>query len=633
MHYLIRVISAALIFASSYGAVQAANTAKTTQPADFKPNITILVDDTVYNVNADGTYTKDITESFRINTDQGVQQRGQVSLRYSTSLEELNIEQAYTTTQDGRRIDVTPDKILEQQSAEGAQAPMFDDNKVKVVVFPSVTIGATLTLRYKSTQKKPMFPGQFSTLEYYGVGTPRESMHLTIRAPASMKLYVDAIDLDGGRVNADKPDTQLWQWSLTNRPARPPELNSVSSVDYSPRVAVSTFPNFATAGAAYLDRAAPKAAVTPAVQALADKLTQGVTDPRQQAEILYNWVSTNIRYVAIYLGFGGVVPHDAGAILDAAYGDCKDHVTLLEALLAAKGIKSAPVLVNAYDTYWVPKAAIPVGVFNHAITYLPAFNLFVDSTAGLARFGTLPDSELGKSALVTDDGSGTARLVTLPVANPDSARVKVTTQLTIDRAGNVLGTSQIVNQGAFDLLSRQLFSSIRPGLETQIAARVLTMTGQDGTGGYTHGEVRDLTKPFDYETQFTLPDYALFPGPGAIQVPAGLGSFSNIGSTFEQASQETREYAMPMAGRHVTETTTITLPDGVKIPVLPRPANIASQWGTYTSAYRIDGQIITVTRNLDLTLPGGLLEPDQYPEFRKMGRAVKRDLRTQLVYY
>ncbi|MEQ5843047.1 DUF3857 domain-containing protein [Paraburkholderia acidicola] len=629
MRCLIRVVFAALVISSSNLYVQAAIAA---QPVDFQPNTTRLVDDAVYDVNADGTYTVEVIRRVRINTDQGVHQDGQMSLRYSTSLEELNVEQAYTTTKDGKHIDVAPDRILEQQSAVGAQAPMFDDGKVKVIVFPGVEIGATLTLRFKRSQKKPLFPGQFSILDYYGAGTPWESVHLTIRAPVSMKLYVNTIDLDGGRVDPDKPDAQLWKWSMTNRPAHPPELNSVSNIDYSPHVAVSTFPDFAAVGAAYLNRAALKAAVTPAVQALADRLTLGVTDPRQQAEILYNWVSTSMRYVGIYLGFGGVVPHDAGTILDARYGDSKDLVTLLDALLAAKGIKSAPVLVNASDSYSIPKVAVPLGVFNHVITYLPAFNLFVDPTAGLARFGTLPVTELGKPALVTDDGSGAARIVTLPLANPDNARVTVTTQLTIDREGNVLGTSQIDNQGAFDFLARRIFSSIGPGLETQFASRVLTITGQDGTGAYTHGDVLDLTKPFRYKTQFTLPDYVLLPGPGAIQVAEGLGSLSNIGATFEQATLEKREYAMPMIGRHVTETTTITLPDDVKVPILPEPASIASQWGTYKSAYEANGRTITVTRNLDINLPGALLEPDQYPGFRKMGRAVKRDLRTQLVY-
>lgn len=601
--------------------------------AGYQPNITFVAEDIVFTVHSDGTFIKEVTERIRIDTDRGGQENGQMSLRYSESLEGLSIESAYTTTQDGRRIDVTADRIIEQQSAGASQAPMFDDNKVKVVVFPSVEIGATLTLQHKRIQKTALFPGHFFALEYFGVETPRESANLTIHAPASMQLHVDAIDVDGGRVESTQPEWQTWSWSLANRPARPPEMESVNEVDHSPRVAVSTFVDYAAVAAAYEARAVAQAAVSPAIQALADQLTQGTTDPRQQAEILYNWVSTNIRYVAIHLGVGGVVPHDADAVREAGYGDCKDHVALLEALLAAKGIKSAAALVNGNNLYWFPKAAIPLGVINHAVTYLPGFNLLVDSTAGLARFGALPASLLGKSALVTDDGHGHARVITVPLAHPDTDRVTVATQLTINNQGDVLGSSRIDNAGAFDLASRQIFHSIRPGFETQVAARVLAMSGQDGTGAYSYGDVRDLAQPFHYETRFTLLDYALFPGPAAIQVPLGLSSFSHIGTMFELAASETRAFAMPMASRQVTETTIITFPAGISIPVLPKPADIRSRWGIYTSTYQADNQTITVTRKLEFNLEAALIQPGDYPEFRKMALAIKRNLRTQLVYY
>ena len=58
-------------------------------------------------------------------------------------------------------------------------------------------------------------------------------------------------------------------------------------------------------------------------------------------------MAQNIRYVAVYLGNGGLEPNSAQSILDNHYGDCKDHVTILEALLAAKGIASSPVLIGA----------------------------------------------------------------------------------------------------------------------------------------------------------------------------------------------------------------------------------------------------------------------------------------------
>jgi transglutaminase-like putative cysteine protease len=85
-----------------------------------------------------------------------------------------------------------------------------------------------------------------------------------------------------------------------------------------------------------------KTEVTPRIQALADDITPGASDRREQAHRIYDWVSEHIRDVAVFLGNGGYEPHDATSILDSGYGDCKDHVVLLQALLKAKGIESIP---------------------------------------------------------------------------------------------------------------------------------------------------------------------------------------------------------------------------------------------------------------------------------------------------
>ena len=430
--------------------------------AEFRSDTTVLSDDIVYDVNSDGTSTTDRTESVRIDTDKGVKEQGQVSLRYSNTLQDLDIVKAYTTTREGKRIDVTSDAIRSQQSPESAGAPIFDDDRVKTIVFPGVEAGATVTYEIRRTQKKALFPGYISASYSFRDNKAFNSARVTIHAPATTKLYVDVVAMNGGLVTADEGGRQTWQWSISDVPAQAPETASPDRSDRSPRVVITSFPNYEAVGAAYLERARPQAAITPAIQALADQITSGMADRRTQAEALYRWVSTNIRYVAIYLGFGEVVPHSAQAIMDARYGDCKDHATLLEALLSAKGIKSSPVLVNASGRYWLPTAADPLAVFDHAISYLPDFKLYVDSTARVAMFGTLPLQERGKRALIADDGTGRAVLVTLPLSNPESDRVNVQTRITLDDLGNAKGTSIVTNAGAFDLIARSIFASLPP---------------------------------------------------------------------------------------------------------------------------------------------------------------------------
>jgi transglutaminase-like putative cysteine protease len=600
--------------------------------ATFQPSATVLSDDIVYDVNADGTFTDIETETIRIDTDLGVKQLGQIPLRYSKTLQDLVVEEAYTTTRGGKRIDVSPDRILEQQSPESAEAPMFDDGRVKTVVFPAVETGATITLRTRLTQRTPLFPGQFFTVEHFRNLHAFKSANVTLHAPSTLKLYVDSVGISGGKVASDNASMQTWHWTLGETAAHVPELDSVSVSDVSPRVVVTTFPSFDAVAVAYEQRAEPRAAVTPAIKALADQLTQGVSDRKAQAEILYNWVSTHIRYVAIYLGFGGIVPHDADSILTAEYGDCKDHVTLLQALLAAKGIRSAPVFVNAENSYWLPKVADPLATFDHVITYLPDFKLYVDSTAGVARFGSLPVGELGKPALILDNGSRTSDVVSLPSGDGDSLREITTMHVTVEGNGDVNGAAQIETAGSLDWASREIFESLQSGVEPQFASRLLALTGENGTGDFHHGDPHDLSRPFVYRSEFQLPGYAQIPGPGTIQIPLGISGFSNIAGAFMAFGPQARDFAMPFPSRHIVETTILALPNGVEIGKLPAQTDIVSSYGTYRSRYVSDGKTVTVTRDLAISVPDALLQPTQYPELREMALAVQRDLHSQITY-
>ena len=121
--------------------------------------------------------------------------------------------------------------------------------------------------------------------------------------------------------------------------------------DYAPILYVSTYPDMIAVGKAYADAAAPMAKITDRIQSLADEVTKGLTDDAAKVKALDHWVAKNIRYVAVTLGHGGLIPHPADQVLANRYGDCKDHAILMEALLAAVGIQSSTALVNAGTAY------------------------------------------------------------------------------------------------------------------------------------------------------------------------------------------------------------------------------------------------------------------------------------------
>jgi transglutaminase-like putative cysteine protease len=602
------------------------------QQAPFTPNATILKDQISYVVQADGRYTKNKVEEIQINTDQGVKQRSQWQMPFSSTLQALEVLQAYTITKDGKRIDVKPEEIREQQSPASAGAPMFDDHKIKVVVFPAVEVGARLGIHVRMTQKTPLFKGHFYEMEAAWPQSEFKLFEITVKAPKSMRLQVAANKMNGGEVPSEDVTQQVWRWSQENLKAVAPEMGATSPHDRISHVAMTSFASYADVAKAYLERAQAKSAVTPGIQKLADDITQGMTDRRQQAQALYHWVNHNIRYVAIFLGFGGVVPHEAQAIADARYGDCKDKTTLLQALLAAKGIASSTALINATDVYWLPSIAMPTTAFNHAITYIPEFNMFLDATPGKAMFGTLSPQLLGKHALVIQNAKGEPEMMKVPQGESGANAVQIDTVLELNGQGHITGHSKIQSTGYLDLMARQIMSSLPQGVGPQLVSQLLSMSGQSGSGNLIHKNEADTSKPYSYEATFVLPSVVQLPGPGAMAIPQGIKGFSNIANTFALTTPEQRTQPLIFGSGKIIENVLLKLPQDISVSRLPAPVSMETPFGHYISKYELKGRELKVQRQLVVQLSDIIVQPKDYPQLRSMGNAVMRDLRSQIVY-
>jgi transglutaminase-like putative cysteine protease len=226
--------------------------------------------------------------ALRIETPQAVQRFAQLPIPYSSTLQQLDVLAAYVVGKDGKQVDVPADRIMVQQTPQSAGAPMFDDGKVKVVVFPAVEVGSVLHLHTRRTQLKPLFPEHFSAVETSPGMFDIERAEITVEAPAGLKLQFDAVSMEGGKVEAGagKPGTQSWRWTVSNWKALPFEAGSVAPQDASPRLAMTTLADDQAAASAYAARALPAAAATDAIRKLADEVTAGVTDRRAQAEAL-----------------------------------------------------------------------------------------------------------------------------------------------------------------------------------------------------------------------------------------------------------------------------------------------------------------------------------------------------------
>jgi len=560
--------------------------------------------------------------------DVAARQIGQVPLIYSESLDKIDILHARNIKASGQVLDVQTEAIRTELLPGAGNFQMFNDMRRKVIIFPDVAAGDTISYKVKRTRVKPYFPGYFTSQTFYSPVVFVERAEQTVRLPGKADIRHENHGVAVLKKVAGKD--QVLEWTYANVKPIKEDRGTLAPLDRYDRVLVSTFPDWQTLSRTYAAMAMPKVQVTPEIQAKADEITKGASSKREEAERLYNWVATEVRYVALFLGMGGIEPHESGQILANRYGDCKDKAVLYSALLKARGIDSELVVINGTNGYRLPSVPT-LDAFNHMITYIPSLDLYLDTTPGTVRFGNLPMGDYGKPVLhLTQKGSAPAMT---PVPPLEGADTTLTTEATLLPDGSMKGSSVVEASGMFaDLLRRSGSGILSVGLERG-ASQSLTNLSQRGEGVFDKPDDPHLLTPtYRISGRFTLEarpeileEESFSPPPGHAVLPRP-GDLLN-GALYGKAPPEEPTICLP--GRQVT-VLSLTLPPGRQLVSLPKEKTLSGAGTEYSVRWTQEGDKVTVRREFVSKIKGPLCEGPVRAEVAKLQEAIRSDYRTSI---
>jgi len=569
----------------------------------------------VFKVNPDGTYTATIEHRQKALTQAGVEQVGQASMVYSESMQELEVLEAYTLKADGTKIPVPEDKIFVQSPPETQGAPTFSDNKLVQVVFPQVAVGDEVYVAWKLVQKKPYFPGEFYATDLEPITEVVRHAEFVVDAPADMPIYWKKRgDAELGDYRVEEK-TEGGRHTIVATFSRsepiPPEPGMVDPRQVSPALVVTTFKDWPAIGAAYRDLAKGKAEVTEAIQKTADEVA-GDAEGLEAAHKLYNWVVKNIRYVALELGIGGYVPQSAEEVLNQRYGDCKGYVTLLQALLKAKGIESEPVLIYLGEDYSLFPAPTPEQ-FNHAILYLPEFDLYLDPTMRYAPFGVLVLGDLSKPVV---HAGARPRFAKTPSGDPGRDRYQEAQTFALGSDGTLSGEGTLRFFGYVDAQMRTVLASIPKVSYPQVAQALLGQFGEGGSGTFETSPLEDLDTPLVITAKWKSPGAAV-PGErlslGHVPTGFSLIPFSQLRT---YAAPESRRFPVSTGAFAARYEKTIRYPEGYRAVLLPQGVNLENEAGSVQARFEDQGDALKVT--IELVVAKDVYPPGEYPALKKL---------------
>ncbi|MBC3863726.1 DUF3857 and transglutaminase domain-containing protein [Undibacterium jejuense] len=583
-----------------------------------------LFQHTDVTINADSTSVVDEEYIWRGVDQQGANGLGQQYLSFDQDKQELEIIEAETIRANGEKIKVPASDIKLQDGMLGGIS--YPHRKLYQITFSKLSPGDAIHLHYRQKQTKLDLPGGDSHSTYYNRDVIRDDTSYSLHYPETMSLHIASNELDKTEDKISN-GTHTIKWTHHSTDTRTNDPNMVNAWRQTPYVMVSSFKDLKAIADAYQIGATEKARITPEVQALAASLVQGRSTDADKAKVIYDWVRKNIRYVASYIGDGGFVPNDTKTILEKRYGDCKDHATILEALLEASGIPTSQVLINAStDSYTM--LPIPVFNYNHAINYLPSLNLFLDSTSDQTPYGLLPEMDTSHTVLVTKNFKEVSQ--TPPIS---TGGFKMLRQTKIDLAvdGSATRTTDITGYGLAAVSVKTLLDGIGPGKESDWARKTLANSGMHGSSEFKALPSNDPLK-LSYRYTEKVSNFISQPEASTINFYVALQGPIAAGSILRRFTEKDRKSDFKCDAFAIEDQVEINLAPELKVLFVPKDVHIKEGDIFFDAVYQRHGNTYSVNRTWGSTSTKAWCAPKEYDAMKKAMNNIDKAIGGRLLF-
>ena len=562
---------------------------------------------------------------------------------YFTPQSRVTSMRGWSIPAQGKHFEVKDRDVIETAITNVDGGELISDLRLKFMVIPASVPGSIIGYEIEREMQPDEMTDEWDIQETVPV---REARY-TARLPAGWSFKTFWLNRDESAPTEIAPGQ--WRWVATDlKPVKlerrmPPWQGIAARMVLSlqpPGGKGGGFQSWQEVGTWYLGLTNGRRDPSPSLRQKVQQLTASAKDPLGKMRALGAYVQTDVRYVAIELGIGGVQPHPASEVLTHGYGDCKDKVTLLSSMLKEIGIESHYVLINT-ERGSVAAGTPPNMGFNHAViaiqipagvdtAQLPAVIahqtlgpvLFFDPTHPLIPLGYLPGAlQANYGLLVTASGG---ELLALPQTSSALNGVQRTAKLTLDEHGTLSGDVHETWSG--DRAAGQRFSLRAAQLDVDQIKPVESMLSQSLSTFHIQraavGNLRSVDKPLIWNYSLEIPRYSRTTGDLLIIRPRVLGSMSSGLLETKEPRQHPIEFEAPVTNTDVFE---ITVPAGYVPDALPDAVNEDMGSVAYRSSTTFAGKVLRYTRTLEvkqLNVPVA-----QAQALRKFFRAIEADER------
>ena len=605
-------VLAVLVLASLPGssAPQSSSPAGASEPFSFEQ---LMYRD---RVERDGSQVRTIEVRVLLGTVQGVAEFGQIGLGYVDGYGDVQFDDVSIEKADRHRVNVKNGLVQDINPFGVTGTSLPADVRFKSLTIPGLEPGDRLSYRI-SSRMKPLTPGrafgEFKAPQFagavpqtYELDLPRESA-LKVRLRAGVGAPWEEV--------SSSPDRHVRRLTIKSEPAAPNQKATKADfqAQIEPDVIFTNFGDWTEVARWWWDLSRDHLKPDPSVSAEASSLVKGVATPRKQLAALHAFLTGRIRYVNVSFGLGRMQPRRAAEVLQNRYGDCKDKHALLAALATSVGLDVRPALINSMRADLWDDVPGPQQ-FDHMISVVrlgasPSEWLWLDGTQPFGPPGYLLPQLRDKRALLIE-ANGDGLVVRTPKEPPFQTRQEVTLKGALSADGVLRARVTWLFRSDAEVPLRAVFAGLsKERLAPAVQQALARDWGEATVQNVLNSDALDVASPFrvEFDVEKKVPAKG---GERSLWLP--LPDFELP----EPAEAAAGEPIVNFGLSEMAERAEIEIPkeDSARVPL---SVSLDRAFGTFRSAYSVEGRTIRLERKLALSTVS-LLEAESaaYTSFR-----------------
>lgn len=532
---------------------------------------------------------------------------------YYTSFTSISNIDAYTLIPQKKRGKFSKETVATFTDSDVYSSDVFfNDFKKKSFTFPNVQKGGVGHIKYRETHTNDL---RFAdAIFYFNAHIPILHNEFSVTFPSTIKIEYILRNTDNWKITFSKTEKKgMTTYTWRTQDARPfaYQDGAPSRAYYAPhlivRIAEITHKNgevekvLSDLNSLYdwLYSLVEKVNVekNDELKNLVDSLTTGISDADEKARVIFNWVQSNVKYLAFEDGMGGFVPREAYVVCQRRYGDCKDMASIITTMLKDAGLEGHITWIGSRDIPYRYEDVPMMIVANHMISAYKKTDgsyIFLDATGSYTPFGMPTSFIQGKEGLI-ENGKGKFSIVTVPEIDKEKNTRKDSLLLRIEEKV-LIGKGTIDSRG-YDKLnfvhrmiskSKDKYPEILKGYlekgNNKIDFQKVESKGLSN---------RDTALEIKYE--FTLPDYAKFAGD---EMYVNLHLEKELkGRTVDIAKRK----GIPMESDYKyidQEIVRLEIPKGMKLEYVPAAAEYKNPLFGFKISYSVVKEEVVLTKEV-----------------------------------